>query len=276
MILFKFPYDFDVTTLNTLTTLLNDCNENNSNRVGISSVYLPAFKEHCNSARDDEINKNLPSTWDEYAEHIKLILASGYTPDILIQEPQKILDAHTIQLYLNLGVNTFTVAEDDNAKLIKQLCPNAYIIASITKVLSPDEINNLDNTLYDEVCLYFWYNRNIKTIHNLPTHFKYSIIVNAWCSCTCASCYEHWFGDNRRTFICPEGTKGDGCGISNLEYFTPYIHTFKVQGREFIEAALNTFEVFLKDIKTSSVTKGFDYEHHYELGVEFPKVNKPH
>lgn len=274
MILFKFPYDFNLDTLTRLTDMLASYNARRCNTLGISSVYLPAFKEHCMSARNDEANEHLPNSWQEYAEHIHAIKSYGYTPDVLFQEPHKTIDESIIQMYLDEGVRTFTVAEDDNARTIKRLCPEAYVIASITKVLAPNEIHALEDGLYDEVCLYFWYNRNLKTISSLPKQMNYSVVINAWCSCTCESCHRHWFSKDRHTYACEERDKTDRCGISDLHYFTPYIHTFKLQGRDYIDAAFITFDLFLERLCAPSGNDEFSYGHYYELGAEFPKVRK--
>lgn len=273
MVLFKFPYDFDMSNIEVLNHLMSTYKAINSD-IGISSVYFAPFYQHSMSAR--QYGDTGPATWESYVEHIKYIIANGYTPDVLLQEPEKILEEEVIQMYLDAGVKTFTVSVDENAKTIRRLCPDAYIVASTTKVLSPKEILETDLSMYDEICLHFWYARNIKTIMELPKTHKYSIIVNALCCCTSTQCYEHWFGTSRRgSFNCTSRyNKAYSSAIDDLEYFYPYIHTFKIQGLGNRLPAFARFEWFLQQVCGEIPGPIHPYEYYYDLGVDFPVMNK--
>lgn len=158
----------------------------------VSSVYYPVFNGDGESAR----SWTDPSCgdWSHYVRLLKECQNAGYEPEILMQQLDKISD-DTFKKYLDLGIKKFTISQDFNAVRLKELAPDCFISASITKALSPDEIRDNDLSMYDEVCLYFFYNFNFDAIKALPKKIEYSICGNTGCMPFCRQCLNHWFSN---------------------------------------------------------------------------------
>ena len=135
----------------------------------IDSVYLPAFCEDSQTTRLEL--KIHPLEWFEYVDHISYIQDKGLSPDVLLQGDKKI-DIDTIGKYIDLGIDKFIVKEDANAKLIKDNFPNAMTTASITKMLTVEELKDKDLSMYDRIVLDFRLN-DLDVVKSLPKNHKY-------------------------------------------------------------------------------------------------------
>lgn len=158
----------------------------------VSSIYYPIWQEDGQSARSwtDYSIKD----WSQYRRIILECQNNGYPVEILMQTLNRIPD-NVFFKYLELGVRKFTITQDFNAYRLKELAPDVFISASITKALSPEEIANNDLSMYDEVCLWFFFNFNFEAIKALPKNIEYSICGNTGCMPFCRHCLNHWFSD---------------------------------------------------------------------------------
>ena len=205
------------------------------------SLYFPCWVEDGESARMWE--PAYPQTWNEYLDRLKILDELGYPKEVLLQQGEPI-DKKIIEKYVDLGIRRFTVRNDENARVIKEILGDeAHVMASVTKCLSPDEINNIESLKwYDEICLYFFYNRSIDSIKSLTDKYEYCIMPNIACSPHCKMALLHWFEPNieRQEMKCIRIRKANGLmeeqgNFSRKEYeayFKPYIHSVKIIGRE--------------------------------------------
>lgn len=158
----------------------------------VSSVYYPIWNGDSISARS--WTDNSVKDWTQYSRLLKECLNNGFPVEVLMQSLKPIPD-DVFKKYLDLGVRKFTITQDFNAYRLKELAPNAFISASITKALSPEEIEHNDLSMYDEVCLYFFFNFNFDAIKALPKKIEYSICGNTGCMPFCRQCLNHWFSN---------------------------------------------------------------------------------
>ena len=245
------------------------------------SVYFPCWIGDGESAR--MWDQTYPQSYESYVERLKLLDVYGYPKEVLLQQSE-VIDKSIIEKYLDLGVRRFTVRNDENARQIKELCGNeAHVMASVTKCLSPDEIKNDPNLQwYDEICLYFFYNRNVDSIKDLPKKYDYCLMPNIACSPHCKLALIHWFEPNleRQEMKCMRnhgGTNEEMGSVSRAEYdkyFSDMIHTVKIIGREMdAESVLATTKNFLMkhgDTDCYECTlRPFD---HFNSEKEFPMI----
>lgn len=268
--MFEIPYNFDQQLIDVLYIL-------DSTGETYHSIYIPPYYKDYDSAKK---YYNHPETKEnkiksqcikrkEYEEHIKYI--NQFFPNkimLLLQQNTIILNQYFINYYLKLGITKFCVGSIEQAKIIKQLCPQAEITGSITMKISFDDIqHNKEMEQYiDNIVLWFPYNRNIDLIKKLPQKYKYILLVNCGCSIHCDGT-SHWFADleyeKQIQKYCPKENKEhnwqDVIKIRpmDLHMFTPYISYFKFQGREYDTSRI------IKDIciysENYSIYPGIDY-----------------
>jgi hypothetical protein len=126
--------------------------------------------------------------------------------------------------------------------------------------------------MYDKFVLYFPFNRSLDTIKKLPTKYKYVLLVNCACGYTCPGTF-HWFAgcDERGA----ELVIGPPCQSSkpeqmilippnNLNLFDPYVHGYKLQGREHIlETIKRDIDTYIPRKLINDKTKFEKYKFHY-------------
>ena len=181
----KVPYNFDL-------ELIDRVKELKDKHPDIEYFfYLPCDPKDCYTTKRKP-GLIVPSD-DEYLKHISYLNKKDFDFEVLFQQPGLILSDEVLKKYIDLDAKRFTFYEDQNAIRIKELVPSAYTAASITKVFRPEEIKNRNLSMYDEICLFFWYNRNLDVIEQLPKKFEYSIIPNTGCKVNCSMHLIHWF-----------------------------------------------------------------------------------
>ena len=221
---FEIPYNFSKETILKLLPYKNI----------IETVYVPAFKEHCHSTRF-EFGLD-PSSLEEYLDHLEFLQNQGLPVSILLQE-DKLLDRSIIEFYLDRHIDSFIVRNDNTAKLIKNINPNIETIASITKLLTVEEINILDLSMYDKIVLDFRLN-DLEIVSKLPIKYKYILMPNTVCSKNAnpKMCRLHWdCGDKLKCNLkCynPDNPNLATISPQDLHKFDKYICTYKLQGRE--------------------------------------------
>lgn len=236
MVKYEIPFNFDLDLLDFLEGYID--------KQWIEFLFLPPFKGDSPNARShvEGITKaswtyKEPDTLEEYDFYIKEIQRRGFTPGVLFQKEEP-LAMDVVKHYLDLGVNTFVVNSDKLASDLKKVNSKYKIIASITKTLSAEDLWENDYSMYDKIVLHFPFNRALSKLKELPSYYKYSILVNSYCLYNCAVARAHWNStpETSCNITCLKGEKKDDLIYIPPEYtklFAPYVDSFKIQGREY-------------------------------------------
>lgn len=205
----------------------------------IDTIYIPAFYRHTRVTRI-EID-NYPKTEDEYIDHINFLQGLGFDVSILFQGG--VVDKSIVDFYLGNNIKSFIVYDDALAIMIKELCPEAKITASITKQLSPMDIKTMDLSMYDRIVLDFRLN-DIDIIKDLPKKYKYVLMPNTPCYMDCPKerCQKHWFDgfEFQKGKFCHElgFCKPAWIDAKDLSVYDDYVELYKLQGREICDYSL--------------------------------------
>lgn len=150
-----------------------------------------------------------------------------------------------LDYYCRLGASGFIVADDRNARIIKEYRRDLSVICSIVQRIGAN-IKGKDLKDYDYVILYYPFNRAIDALKRLD-EIKDKIILmpNTMCNIDCPSTH-HWFPQTGRPFDasrdCPMTIKNiDRCGIilpEHLGLFDNLVGGYKLQGREYPTTAI--------------------------------------
>lgn len=238
---FELPYNFD----NDYFAFLNHYQDYFKY---IKFIYMPAFKEgNIQNSRETSgiLEKTNYTDYNKYSDIIKRFQSLDLDVCILIQKNATV---DIIKKYINeFNIKYFVINDDTLATTLKELYSDKiYLILSITRRITYNDIMKKDFSMYDEICLDFWFNRHIDKIKKLPTKYKYSILVNSVCCpfCTKKNSEEHWFDNNWHDCI-----KKDTIEIfpADLIYFEPYITSYKCVDRTYKSAEiLNSFKDYIK------------------------------
>lgn len=241
---FEIPYNFDKNLITALKALGFDGQESYSlNTYGIYCIYVAPFIEDTpatvrSSASDSLMNNLTREEYEEHLTHINEVFPGSI--QLLLNKNDSFLDSDKILYYHNkFNVNMFCVNNDEQGKIIKGCVPNAKITASITMCLSKEDIDNLDEHLYDNVVLYFPFNKDYEGITNLPKKFNYILLANSFCDISCDGC-RHWNLSRQDLeegkLNCPRITSTSETAIMirpmDLKYFDDYIFAYKLQDRD--------------------------------------------
>ena len=93
------------------------------------------------------------------------------------------------------------VHNDELSKAIKEKYDNVYIILSITRNSTIEEIMNFDIYTYDKICLPFEFNRKLDLVEQLSDKFEYSILCNSSCLWNCKERQNHWFHRGKENLL---------------------------------------------------------------------------
>lgn len=212
----------------------------------IDCIYLPAWKEDCRNTRQDvTFRDSYPKTWDEYLLRLKMLAALGLDLCILAQRGATI---ETVRKYYDLGVRHFIVADDVLAGQARAVYgADVKLTLSVTRALTFEQIQNGDFSDYDAIVLFYWFNRHIEELKKLPTKNKYILMCNNDCYYDCKWHDAHWFatGETLEEYGKKANAACEKCRAAmngelrkealitpeNLEYFDPYIETYKLVDR---------------------------------------------
>lgn len=244
---FEIPYNFD----KNLITALNILNF----KENIDCIYtVPYWEDYPTTNRQGPVNVFDKPTYEEYVSHMNYIDETfPNTLQLLLQRKDRVVDKDFIFKYLKLGFTRFCVATLEQAKIIKEICPDLEVIGSIMMKLSRQDIEeHLEEykKYFDGFVLFFPFNRNFEEIKLLPAGFKYILLVNCFCNINCSGDF-HWYADSSTLpKLCPNSKyikNIDGSLCFNIPWeessfirptdiylFEPYIQVFKIQGREFL------------------------------------------
>lgn len=236
---FEVPYNFDESLIKYYI----------KHKQKIKFLYLPPFAEDLINTRSSIQTSRrgycyMPKTRDEYESHLRLIKSVGLPFVVLWQSLDNIISKRDLDYYSNLGANGFIIANDFNAKIIKDYNPSLYVICSLVQRLRSNIINK-DFQYYDFIILYYSFNRALDAIKKLA-HLKEKIVIlpNSLCHIDCPSIH-HWFPKNEKALAnldcwLKEETL-DKCGMifpEHIYLFDQHIGGFKLQGREYSTEAI--------------------------------------
>lgn len=204
--------------------------ENRDKLKYVDCVYMPTFERKHNTRE-----KCFRSSIEEitYVSCINRLKTFGVNINILIQKDATL---ELVEKYINrYNIKDFTINDDELAKEIKEKYPDVKLRLSITRKVTVEELNTKDFSMYDIICLFFWYNKFPEIVNQLPNKYKYMIICNTHCLYDCKWCNRHWF----------EGIPGGNCfqeralHPEHQAYVKPEdlklfenIEVFKLEGRE--------------------------------------------
>ena len=205
----------------------------------INSIYIPCFIGDCQNSREAILGDNLPKTWEEYLKHIQKIQSYNIPIYLLLQKLENNMEI--IDKYYNLGIRIFCINNDELSKAIKEKYDNVYIILSITRNSTIEEIMNFDIYTYDKICLPFEFNRKLDLVEQLSDKFEYSILCNSSCLWNCKECQNHWFHRGKENLLDMQYKKCRKENISSqqriyispvdLSYFDCKINSYKLLDR---------------------------------------------
>ena len=263
---FEVPYNFETEYLDKILELKEYFEY-------IKFIYMPAFDEnYLQNTREETIYPSVERSinyknWDNYLNIIKGFQSIGLDICILIQRNASL---KLVEKYINLGIKYFVINDDQLAKTIKKKYKDIYLILSITRNLSYDDIFNEDLSMYDEIVLMFWFNRHLQYIKKLPTKYKYAILTNSECNYKCTVFKEHWWNKIRGEKFnkCPCNAKDTiKIYVDDLIYFDQYIESFKLTDRAFqTKDIISILKLYLPAYKNIDSEKfDIEKEKHYCL-----------
>lgn len=229
---FEIPYNFDISLINELVPY----------KEYIEFIYMPSYYEDGGNSRKDLILKNrVPMNWDDYITHITAI-QKHFKIGILLQEDSTL---ELIDKYYELGIRIFILNNNDLVLTVKEKYADIKCILSITGVLSIEDIKNNDYSMYDEIVLFFNFCRQIQLLKELPTNYKYVLLVNSHCIYNCDRALTHWrlkadtlekYEAAVETIVnghCSDVFREDRAFIypQDLVYFNEYITNYKLVDR---------------------------------------------
>ena len=234
---FELPYNFNLD--GEYFTFLDNLGEKKN---CLDCIYLPCFSENGEqlNTREELIGAHIPKTWGEYTDHITRLKAYGVPISLLCQRNATL---ELIETHINkFDIHDFIINDDSLAlKLKEKYGDKIFLRLSITRKVTSEELETEDFSMYDNICLFFWYNRHLDVLKKLPKQYSYAIIVNTYCLYNC-SAVEHWFAKRRFMPPCMCGKyykfklnfpKIAYIRPEDLNYFDNYVSVYKLEGREF-------------------------------------------
>lgn len=231
--LFEVPYNFDESLIQFYKRYISN----------ISYIFLPPFKDDLTNTRtyiesDTKGCCYMPKNRTEYEGHIRLINGSGLKFIVLWQDRNNVMSREMLEYYCRLGASGFTIANDINAKIIKDYRSNLVVICSIIQRRCRG-ITCMDFKYYDYIVMYFPFNRALDVLKQLaPIKEKMLLIPNTFCHTDCPGIH-HWFIEDynfnpvedcpaikdikNSAYIYPE----------HLYLFDNFIGGYKLEGREY-------------------------------------------
>lgn len=238
----------------------------------IEFIYMTPFVEDYKV----KIRSNAYSIPDRnvYEDAVKKLKSLGYNIAFLFTNRHQKISDEMLRYYISLGGTYYIVNDDELALQLKSINRNIKVVASITKQLTLNNLCENDYSIYDTIVLHPAFSASLSSVRQLPTKYRYSIIVNNLCDYTC-KLDVHWVEDDFSQ--CPRVYNG----IKNMVYvypqdlclFEPYISSYKIQGREDkAEIIINDFLRFYNECEVEHETV-IDY---YERATDFVKNMPDH
>lgn len=281
MIKYELPYNFDPAYVSYFSEP-----EHSQFLPYVEFVYLPAWKEDCQNTRlDVTFRETYPKTYEEYVKRIRDIQSLNVPVCILMQR-QATMEA--FKKYYDLGIRHFIMNDDALVKTIKVYYPEVFIALSVTRTLTFDQItdHNKDYSQYDTIVLFYWFNRHLDKIKELPKKYHYTLMCNNDCYWNCQWHDAHWFatGSNTEEYNKHVSKACEECGKHHMElrdsatilpedlaYFDPYVYSYKLVDRiwntEMIGNALEQYAKRNYGQPPKHTADFYNIDHEFEKGM---------
>lgn len=188
MIKFELPYNFDPAYVSYFQEA-----DHSQYLPWAEFIYLPAWKDDCQNTRlDITFRGTYPKSWEEYKERIRSLQSLGVPLCILMQ---KNATMELVEKYMGLGIEHFLLNDDALALRIREELPKVWVGLSVTRALTIDQIKDEKNDfgMYDTIVLFYWFNRHLNRLKELPDRYNYTIMCNNDCYWDCKWHDAHWF-----------------------------------------------------------------------------------
>lgn len=239
MIKYELPYNFDPAYVQYFSEP-----EHSQFLPYVEFIYIPAWKDDCiNTRLDVTFRGTYPKTYDDYVERIRDLQQLKIPICILMQKNGSM---EVFKKYYDLGIRHFIMNDDVLAKNIAWYYADVWLALSVTRNLTFDEIVEKDYSQYNTIVLFYWFNRHLDKVRQLPKKYHYTIMCNNDCYWNCKWHDAHWWAngssieeyDRKAAAACKECGKyhmelRDSATIlpEDLMYFDPYIYTYKLVDR---------------------------------------------
>ena len=247
---YELPYNFETNYIDAL----QKCFEQNPGcKDAVEFVFIPSWKGDGFNTREHIYEREwYPKNEKEYQERLAQFKQANIPVCIIIQQMydfvnKKVLPTERgvelIDKYYDLGIRDFIINDDNVARITKQKHPDVRLILSITRMLTYKQIMEKPEFLnyYDELVLFFWFNRHLDIIKKLPKDYKYILINNDHCYYDCKQTMKHWFTVDQKSYgeCCMAshcGSRDERLSIriypEDMKLFAPYLDHFKIAGRD--------------------------------------------
>ncbi|MGM9847655.1 MAG: hypothetical protein ACI31F_06860 [Muribaculaceae bacterium] len=209
----------------------------------INFLFLPPYKDDTFNTRTYLQSKMkgrsyMPQSREEYEYHMHLIKSGNLRFVVLWQDRDSVISKELLDYYTKLGACGFIIANDKNAKIIKEYNPNLLVISSIVQRLCKD-IRKMDFTYYDYIVMFYPFTRSLNILKSFTNlRDKLIIMPNSLCHTDCPG-VQHWFAKDVQSFdaekLCPAYNDESQCTFiypEHLNLFDDYVVGYKLQGRE--------------------------------------------
>ena len=283
---FEIPFNLDPRFIDWVNS------DGKSYKEKIEFIYMPCFHDDCRNSREltPAYLKYNPFTRTEYNNLVQKLHSTDCDIAVLMQDNSVYnrLNKDLIKYYIDLGFKYFIVGDDNISDLIKSIDNSVYTVASLTKVMTFNDVMEKDLSMYDIIVLHHWANRAVDSLKYLPQKYKYVLMVDIACTYKFASwCKVHWFHPdtdeaNEYAKLCCKDRYTREVRIFPEDYylFEPYLHSWKLgfdRGTEIefiIENMKNYMDDggnFYKDDKYYNMKK----EDYYNLAIKEGYVKLP-
>lgn len=198
---------------------------------------------------------------------------------LLLQRNDIILTIQQLKYYIQLGFTKFCVGSIEQAKQIKNFSSIYEVIGSITMKIEKNIITTEHLLYFDGFVLWFPFNRDIQKIKEMPTNFKYVLLINCGCSKYCDGSH-HWITNSfqeEQQIKCPNADPlmqhnyKDCVKIrpQDLNLFNNLISYYKLQGREnptFL--IIRNIVLYTSPLDFYYILDDFNYQEIYNIGVD--------
>lgn len=201
----------------------------------IDCVYMPCY-EIGYTTREESIHR--PKTEKEYAALIEKLKTYELPINVLMDKDATF---ELVKKYIDTyGISIFTINDDELAIRLKSEYPNIKLYLSHTRKITPEELETGDFSMYDVIGLFFWYNRHLDIVNNLPNTYQYLLSANSTCLWNCPFLDEHWFNgkENKWTKCTYSRYINNLLNMKTVAYIRPNdtfrfnVNIMKLQGRD--------------------------------------------
>ena len=247
----------------------------------VNFLFLPPYSEDLMNTRTC-LQSNIkgisymPQTREEYEYHLNLIKANKLRFVVLWQDRKNVISKEYLDYYTNLGACGFIIANDENAKIIKEYNSKLLVISSIVQRLCKG-ISTKNFDYYDYCVLFYPFTRSLNAIKKLSKlKDKLVLMPNTYCHTDCQG-IQHWYIEDIRTFEfdkhCPaynDSTKSTFIYPEHLHLFDNYVGGYKLQGREYpTDKIITVCEAYFNRVTSETLLSPYLQEELQKLHNEY-------